>query len=152
MYSEMEKLLKKYVSGSLVSEKEIQSMLELIIRYIKLIFIGAFISVISLLFIIFNRYGNYNQGLELTIVLVSLSLFAVVSPFVLYKLALNTINDHVAGLLLLVLLFAELFFWVLMFFGISAFPSLKKSIYFFIPFALYVFSAGICLFLPPVKK
>lgn len=128
-------------------------MQEFLTKYIRLLFIGSFISLLALLAIILNKYVNAGrQGFELNIVLYSLSVYAVVVPVVLSILRLLNFRGILNGLLLLILLALELFLWVILFHGLKALPELKDLNFFSIPAGLYVVFVIFCLFLPSWKN
>jgi hypothetical protein len=117
-------------------------MSEFIEKYNRLIFIGSFISVLALIAIIINKYwGTGKQGFELNIVLYSLSVFAVVTPFVFNILKMVQLKSFLAGIILLLLLSVELFLWVILFHGFKALPDSGEFVHFFIPPGLYIVSA-----------
>jgi hypothetical protein len=123
-------------------------MNQLIEKYIRLIVAAALISAIVLIVLIVNKYSSSkNPGLELDFVFMALCMFAFTPP--LTGLIMKTISREsiIAGFILLTLLYAELFLWLLLICGISCFPSVQKSIYFFIPLALYGLSTLVCLYL-----
>lgn len=111
----------------------------------KLIYIGAFISILSLVGIIINKYSNiYRQGSELNIALYSLCIFALTMPFVLYFKRDLTRIRIISGFLLLMLLYFDLFIWIVIFHGLKAMPSASKSLYFLIPPGMYFLAILIC--------
>ncbi len=119
------------------------------LKYFKIIIAGSLISVITLILIIIGKYtGEGNQSdTALKTILVSLTVYAIAVPVMLRMLRLTKIKQLSIGFGLLVLLFAELFLWYVLFYGFNKFPAPEYIIYFFIPFALYILFSVCCFIL-----
>jgi hypothetical protein len=140
-----------YINTALITTGRfsmLQKMNELIEKHFRLLVAATLVSMIVLGIIIINKYSSSKtQGIELDVIFMALCVFAFTPP--LTGLLMKNISREsiVAGFILLILLYAELFLWLLIFCGFSSFPSVQKSIYFLFPLALYVLATGICLFL-----
>jgi hypothetical protein len=127
-------------------------MLRYIEEYKRVLFVGSFISIVSLVAIVANKYVFFNkQDFALTIALCSLFVFAIVLPLLSYFFAKMNMKSFVVGVLFLIMLFFELMIWVLLFHGCNGLPPVDKLHFFAYPFILFAFAFVICLFLP-VRK
>jgi len=127
-------------------------MLGLIEEYKRFLFVGSFVSIVSLVAIAANKYVLHaKQGFELTIALCSLFVFAAVLPLLFHSDRKMDFKHMAFGFLLLLFLFVELMIWVALFYGLSGLPHVEKIHYFAFPFILFAFAFVICLFLP-VRK
>jgi hypothetical protein len=103
---------------------------------IKHYFVAAFISICTLIAITIS-YLNHNNGFELSIALFGLLLFGLISPIIM--LIEKNINLKIISkcLIVLILLYFEIFLWVIIFNGIKALPNIEKLPYFILPFFIY---------------
>ncbi len=113
-------------------------MFEKLNDFISIIYIGVFISFAALIGIVINKYSLvFRQGFELDIAISCLSIFALVIPIVLHYTKSLNLFRIITGFILLLLLYVDLFIWIVIFHGFKALPSPVKSLNFLLPTALF---------------
>lgn len=115
-----------------------------LVDVIKHFFIAAFISMCALIAIAIS-YFNGSNGFELVIALFGLSLFGLISPILMILEKNINFKIIVKCFVLFVLLYFEIFFWVVIFNGFKALPRIENLHYFILPFAIYFTGAFISL-------
>jgi hypothetical protein len=118
-------------------------------QYSKIILTGVFISLLALTAFIANKYiESGKHGFEMNIALYALCIFGTIAPFLLYYQKMLSINNLLHGFILLLILYVDLFIWILIFYCLSSLYITQKLTLFFIPVGLYLLAAMICLILP----
>lgn len=120
-----------------------------LVDVIKHFFVAAFISTCALIAIAIS-YFKGNNGFELVIALFGLSLFGLISPILMLIEKNINLKIIVKCFILFILLYFEIFFWVIIFNGFKALPNIEKLPYFSLPFIVYFIGAFISLLLTKI--